>query len=88
MEIRDILTVFKTTDHKVIGSRYEKCMYGEPEQMMVDFERDVELQFNTYEGTIDLFAVVVKGDEETVCKTFEGDITPEEICEYVKSLEN
>lgn len=84
-KIVDIVTVFKTTDHKVIASRYERCMYGEPEQMLIDFENDVNLQFDTYAGIIDLFAVVVKGEEETNCEAFEQP-TPEAIIEYVENL--
>jgi len=95
MAVKDIATVFTTTGHSVIGSRYERSLYEDDKSMLEDFKNDIALQFKTYnefDGEIETFAVIVKDDDDgTVCQkafttTDEGPIDKDEIIEYVEGF--
>lgn len=83
MAVRDIMTVFKTNRHEVIGSRYERALYEDDEQMLEDFEDTTYLQFETYKDGIELFTVVIADDESDV-KIFENPENADDICAWVE----
>lgn len=89
--VKDIATVFTTTEHSVIGSRYERSLYEDDKAMLEDFKNDIALQFDTYDSVIETFAVIVKDDDGTICQkafttTDEDPIDKDEIIEYVEGF--
>lgn len=90
MAVKDIATVFTTTEHSVIGSRYERSLYEDDKAMLEDFKNDIALQFNTYDGVVEMFAVTVKDDDGIHFWAFdatdEDPIDKDEIIKYVEDF--
>lgn len=89
MSVKNITTVFTTSKNQTISSGYEASLFETKEQMYEDFANDVNLQFETYEGLIETFTVIIRNDEDTAeTRTYiEGagkGINPFEIMEFVK----
>ena len=89
MSVKNITTVFTTSKSQTISSGYEASFFETKEQMYEDFANDVNLQFETYEGLIETFTVIIRNDDDTAeTRTYiegaEEGINPFEIMEFVK----
>lgn len=89
MSVKNITTVFTTSKSQTISSGYEASLFETKEQMYEDFANDVNLHFETYEGIIETFTVIIRNDDDTVeTRTYidesEEGINTFEIMEFVK----
>lgn len=89
MSVKNITTVFTTSKSQTISSGYEARLFETKEQMYEDFANDVNLHFETYEGIIETFTVIIRnGDDTAETRTYidesEEGINPFEIMEFVK----
>lgn len=91
MNVKTISTVFTTSKNQTIASGYKKELYASKKAMFEDFCNDVNLQFESYEGLIETFNVVISGvDGEVENLNYneedEGGINPFDVIEDVKNI--